>query len=160
MLHCSQVHGAAEPLRHTVAGDWEAQVSAISVSLDLKLISLLAALSGAQEFLGYSEEPFYSSEIPNFPCCKFNRIFINSSQALRIVPMTRGHWDVSAMDCDEEMMSLCSNCGRSLRQNAISGPIPKTIGRMKLLHVLDLSNNQFSGSIPSTLGSMVNLRYL
>ena len=82
----SQVHGAAEPLRHTVAGDWEAQVSAISVSLDLKLLSLLA-LSGAYEFLGYSEEPFYSSEIPNFPCGKFNRIFINSSQALRIVVM-------------------------------------------------------------------------
>jgi hypothetical protein len=58
------------------------------------------------------------------------------------------------------MMGLFSNCGRSLRQNAISGPIPKTIGRMKLLQVLDLSNNQFSGSIPSTLGSMVNLQYL
>jgi hypothetical protein len=46
LLHCSQVHGAAEPLRHTVAGDWEAQVSAVSVSLDLKLFSLLA-LSGS-----------------------------------------------------------------------------------------------------------------
>ncbi|CAD6334484.1 unnamed protein product [Miscanthus lutarioriparius] len=47
-----------------------------------------------------------------------------------------------------------------LSHNALSGPIPDTVGRMKLLEVLDLSNNYFSGTIPSTLGHLAKLHNL
>jgi hypothetical protein len=57
-------------------------------------------------------------------------------------------------------MSLFSNFGRLLNHNGLSGPIPDTVGRMKLLEVLDLSNNYFSGSIPCTLGHLAKLQYL
>uniref|UniRef100_J3M4D6 non-specific serine/threonine protein kinase n=1 Tax=Oryza brachyantha TaxID=4533 RepID=J3M4D6_ORYBR len=39
-----------------------------------------------------------------------------------------------------------------LQHNDISGPIPETLGRLKLLQRLDLAFNQFTGTIPGTLG--------
>lgn len=47
-----------------------------------------------------------------------------------------------------------------LQNNAISGPIPATIGKLEKLQTLDLSNNAFSGAIPSSLGALKNLNYL
>lgn len=52
-------------------------------------------------------------------------------------------------------------CGfRLLQNNAISGPIPDTIGRLEKLQTLDLSNNSFTGEIPTSLGELKNLNYL
>ncbi|OMO83296.1 hypothetical protein CCACVL1_11445 [Corchorus capsularis] len=47
-----------------------------------------------------------------------------------------------------------------LRNNNLSGNIPETIGQLKFLHVLDLSQNQFSGSIPDQLSELTNLEIL
>lgn len=49
---------------------------------------------------------------------------------------------------------------RLLQNNAISGPIPTSIGKLEKLQKLDLSNNTFSGEIPSSLGGLKNLNYL
>jgi Leucine-rich repeat (LRR) protein len=49
---------------------------------------------------------------------------------------------------------------RLLQNNAISGLIPATIGKLEKLLTLDLSNNAFSGEIPSSLGDLKNLNYL
>jgi len=49
---------------------------------------------------------------------------------------------------------------RVLQNNAITGPIPETIGRLEKLQSLDLSNNSFTGEIPVSLGELKNLNYL
>ena len=49
---------------------------------------------------------------------------------------------------------------RLLQNNAISGPIPDSIGKLEMLETLDLSNNKFEGGIPSSLGALTNLNYL
>jgi hypothetical protein len=46
---------------------------------------------------------------------------------------------------------------RFLDHNAISGPIPDTLGGLPLLQRLDLSNNQLNGTIPQTLGDLRDL---
>ncbi|GJP85100.1 hypothetical protein CLOP_g15196 [Closterium sp. NIES-67] len=47
-----------------------------------------------------------------------------------------------------------------LSVNALTGPIPSTIGSMSNLTLLDLSRNALTGPIPSTIGSMSGLRLL
>ncbi|TQE02459.1 hypothetical protein C1H46_011867 [Malus baccata] len=47
-----------------------------------------------------------------------------------------------------------------LSNNKLHGGIPDTFGKLKNLQVLDLSQNQLNGSIPASLGSMVSLRWL
>ncbi|KAM1124054.1 hypothetical protein ACFX14_005477 [Malus domestica] len=47
-----------------------------------------------------------------------------------------------------------------LSNNTLHGGIPDTFGKLKNLQVLDLSQNQLNGSIPASLGSMVSLRWL
>ncbi|KZV25688.1 tyrosine-sulfated glycopeptide receptor 1 [Dorcoceras hygrometricum] len=50
--------------------------------------------------------------------------------------------------------------GLKVGNNRLTGSIPKEIGRLKLLHILELSNNFFNGSIPSELSGLVNLEKL
>lgn len=49
---------------------------------------------------------------------------------------------------------------RLLQNNAISGTIPSTIGRLGMLQTLDMSDNHLTGSIPTSLGDLKNLNYL
>lgn len=41
----------------------------------------------------------------------------------------------------------------------LEGEIPEEIGKLKNLHTIDLSNNRLTGSIPSEIGNMTALRY-
>ncbi|XP_047319953.1 phytosulfokine receptor 2 [Impatiens glandulifera] len=47
-----------------------------------------------------------------------------------------------------------------LNNNRINGTIPEVIGRLKQLHVLDLSWNHIGGTIPSSISDMENLEVL
>lgn len=49
---------------------------------------------------------------------------------------------------------------RLLQNNAISGPIPPSIGKLEKLQTLDLSNNTLTGVIPDSLGNLKILNYL
>nr|XP_034605806.1 receptor-like protein 11 [Setaria viridis] len=44
--------------------------------------------------------------------------------------------------------------------NTISGPIPDSIGRLRMLEILDMSSNKLNGTIPSSLGNLKNLNNL
>ncbi|KAM7469775.1 hypothetical protein LguiA_007958 [Lonicera macranthoides] len=47
-----------------------------------------------------------------------------------------------------------------LGNNSLTGIIPDEIGRLKLLHILDISNNSFSGTIPEQISMLTNLERL
>lgn len=51
---------------------------------------------------------------------------------------------------------LCS----ILRNNSFSGIIPREIGQLKELEVLDLGYNNLSGPLPSELGNILPLKML
>ncbi|KAM1113413.1 hypothetical protein ACFX2B_045537 [Malus domestica] len=44
--------------------------------------------------------------------------------------------------------------------NSLTGSIPSEIGRLKYIHVLDLSYNNFTGSIPEQISNLTNLEKL
>ncbi|XP_074368186.1 receptor-like protein 2 [Apium graveolens] len=48
----------------------------------------------------------------------------------------------------------------NVRNNSFNGNIPAEIGRLKLLHVLDLSMNKFTGKIPDQISALTNLERL
>ncbi|KAK4408616.1 Receptor-like protein 3 [Sesamum angolense] len=50
--------------------------------------------------------------------------------------------------------------GLKVGNNSLTGNIPEELGRLELLHVLDLSNNNFNGSIPDKLSRLINLEKL
>jgi len=50
--------------------------------------------------------------------------------------------------------------GRSLYSNRFIGPVPASIGNLKNLYWLDLSNNQLTGSIPVSNGTAPGLDLL
>ncbi|PWA80496.1 leucine-rich repeat protein [Artemisia annua] len=45
-----------------------------------------------------------------------------------------------------------------LSDNQLTGPIPESIGRLAALTVLDLSNNHLTGHVPTSLGRLVSLK--
>ncbi|PKI50446.1 hypothetical protein CRG98_029196 [Punica granatum] len=47
-----------------------------------------------------------------------------------------------------------------LYNNSLSGPIPREIGQLKSIHVLELNHNNFSGTIPDEISSLSNLEIL
>ncbi|CAK7350410.1 unnamed protein product [Dovyalis caffra] len=47
-----------------------------------------------------------------------------------------------------------------LYQNHFTGAIPKEIGELSKLELLDLRNNNFSGAIPEEIGRLLSLKYL
>ncbi|KAG5044539.1 hypothetical protein JHK87_008454 [Glycine soja] len=47
-----------------------------------------------------------------------------------------------------------------LGNNSLNGSIPIEIGKLKVLHQLDLSNNKFSGNIPAEISNLINLEKL
>lgn len=44
-----------------------------------------------------------------------------------------------------------------LSNNALTGAIPKEVGKLKTLDVLNMANNQLSGLISGDLGKLINL---
>jgi hypothetical protein len=49
---------------------------------------------------------------------------------------------------------------RELQDNTISGPIPNSTGRLRMLQILNMSSNKLNGTIPSSLGNLKNLNIL
>ncbi|KAJ6682638.1 LRR RECEPTOR-LIKE KINASE [Salix koriyanagi] len=49
---------------------------------------------------------------------------------------------------------------RTLKGNGITGGIPKELGNLSNLTILDLENNRLSGEIPSSLGELKKLQFL
>jgi len=45
-----------------------------------------------------------------------------------------------------------------LRGNALTGPLPETLGTMRSLVALDVGKNRLTGSLPRTLSELVNLQ--
>lgn len=50
--------------------------------------------------------------------------------------------------------------GRVLYKNNFSGIIPKEIGYLNMLELLDLRNNNLNGTIPMEIGEMLSLKHL
>lgn len=50
--------------------------------------------------------------------------------------------------------------GRILFKNKFSGVIPREIGSLSMLELLDLRDNNLSGEIPMELGNMMSLKHL
>ncbi|KAK3037614.1 hypothetical protein RJ639_030391 [Escallonia herrerae] len=48
----------------------------------------------------------------------------------------------------------------SLRNCSISGPLPKSLGRLSSLESLDLADNQFNGTLPESIGQLSKLEEL
>ena len=63
-------------------------------------------------------------------------------------------WEGVSTDRSDRVTSL------TLRGNALSGTIPKEIGLLAGLSLLDLDGNQLTGPIPVEIGKLTNLRYL
>jgi Leucine-rich repeat (LRR) protein len=57
-------------------------------------------------------------------------------------------------------LQVDDNGNGSSSGNGFGGFLPKELGLLQNLYILDISNNDFTGSIPPELGSMTNLQYL
>lgn len=65
-------------------------------------------------------------------------------------------YDSHFLHCSESPAFFCS----ILRNNSFFGTIPKEIGELKELEVLDLGYNNFTGSFPSDFGNNPSLTNL
>ncbi|BBN70415.1 Leucine-rich repeat transmembrane protein kinase [Prunus dulcis] len=63
-------------------------------------------------------------------------------------------------DCGHDKNSYCHIKEFSLTGAALTGFIPKEVGKLKHLETLDLSGNQLTGSIPDTLWNLSSLKEL
>ena len=55
-------------------------------------------------------------------------------------------------------MRLCLR--RLLHGNSLSGTIPRELGKLNLLRILDLASNRLSGTIPRELEALTQLEFL
>ncbi|KAJ6413621.1 hypothetical protein OIU84_006426 [Salix udensis] len=60
-----------------------------------------------------------------------------------------------------DLWDFLGNCqAKTLKGNGITGGIPKELGNLSNLTILDLENNRLSGEIPSSLGDLKKLQIL
>jgi Leucine-rich repeat (LRR) protein len=74
----------------------------------------------------------------------------------------KSHFDLPIFSGTNMQINLLSNIepGIFVANNNLSGNIPIEIGRLKMLHSLNLSHNNFSGNIPAQLSELTNLEEL
>jgi Leucine-rich repeat (LRR) protein len=99
----------------------------------------------------FLEEDEHQSKLNHlqFEVLQYNRFYYQD-----MITVTSKGLDIELVKILTLFTSIDISC------NNLDGPIPKDIGELKALYVLNLSHNAFTGKIPPSLGNLVQLESL
>ncbi|KAM7469755.1 hypothetical protein LguiA_007938 [Lonicera macranthoides] len=145
--------------------NWLVEMTKLEV-LDLSLNQLTGSIPG---WLGHLPNLFYLDLSVNFLLGEFPKELIGLPKLASVQiseSIDRSYLELPVFVQPSNASNLQYNQLANLPpaiylgNNSLSGNIPVEIGRLKLLHILDISNNCFSGTIPEQISTLTNLEKL
>ncbi|KAM7474055.1 hypothetical protein LguiB_021298 [Lonicera macranthoides] len=145
--------------------NWLVEMTKLEV-LDLSLNQLTGSIPG---WLGHLPNLFYLDLAVNFLLGDFPKELIGLPKLASVQiseSIDRSYLELPVFVRPNNASNLQYNSiaylppAIYLGNNSLTGNIPVEIGRLKLLHILDISNNSFSGTIPDQISTLTNLEKL